>query len=94
MLAKDPYPAMFSLAASKAGQYSVVHSLHKQFEPEGVHCALIIIAGSVSDSSAGTNPRNIAQEAWKVYRQPKCAGSLEVVIDDPAFSDHVKNREK
>ncbi|KAH0172303.1 NAD(P)-binding protein, partial [Aureobasidium melanogenum] len=43
MLAKDPFPAMFSLAACKAGQYNLVHSLHKEYESKGVHCALVVV---------------------------------------------------
>jgi len=64
MLAKDPFPAMFSLAAGKAGQYSLVQSLHKEFEPKGVHCSLVIIGGSVSEDSKVTNPRNIGKETF------------------------------
>lgn len=94
MLAKDPFPAMFSLAACKAGQYNLVHSLHKEFEPKGVHCGVIIIAGTVSDASKVTNARNIAEETWTAFMQPKGTGKLEVVLEDPAFSEHVKNREK
>jgi short-subunit dehydrogenase len=94
MLAKDPFPAMFSLAASKAAQYSLVHSLHKEFEPKGVHCGLIVIGGTVSDDSKVTNARNIAQEAWNMSSQAKGKGSLEVMMTDPAYSKHVKNREQ
>ena len=94
MLAKDPFPAMFSLAASKAGQYSLVTSLHKEYEPRGVHCGLIIIGGTVSDDSKITNPRNIAEEAWKMFSQLSGKGELEVMLADPEYSDHVKNRER
>lgn len=94
MLAKDPFPAVFSLAACKAGQYSLVQSLHKEFEPKGVHCGLIVIGGFVADKSEVTNPRNIAEETWKMFDQPKGKGELEVVMMDPAFAEHVKNRGK
>lgn len=94
MLAKHPYPAMFSLATSKAGQYSLVQSLHKEFEPKGVHCGLIIIGGTVSDESKVTNARNIAQETWKMFSQPRGRGALEVVMEDPAYAEHVRNRER
>lgn len=94
MLAKDPFPAMFSLAASKAGQHSLVHSLHKEYESKGVHCSLIVIGGFVSQESKVTNPRNIAQEAWKVLDVPRGDGKLETIMMDPAFEQHTKNREK
>lgn len=68
-------------------------SLHKEFEPKGVHCGLIIIGGTVSDDSKVTNARNIAEEAWKMFRQEKGKGKLEIVLADPAYDDHVKNRE-
>lgn len=94
MLAKDPFPAMFSLASCKAGQYSLVNSLHKKFEPKGVHCGLAIIGGTVSDESKVTNARNIAEEILKMSMQEKGKGSLELVLSDPACDEHVKNREK
>lgn len=94
MLAKDPAPAMFSLAACKAGQYNLTHSLHKEFEPKGVHCGVIVIGGKVADESKVTNARNIAEEAWKLFSQPKGSGKFEVVMEDPAYLEHVKNRER
>jgi short-subunit dehydrogenase len=94
MLAKDPFPAMFSLAACKGGQYNLTHSLHKEFEPKGVHCALVVVGGSVNDESAVTNARNIAEETWEVFQQPKHHGKFETMLLDPAYLEHVKNREK
>lgn len=94
MLAKEAYPAMFSLATCKAAQYSLVQSLHKEFEPKGVHCALGIIAGKVSDDSKVTNARNIANEIWMLFKQPRGEGKLEVMIEDPAYLEHIKNRER
>lgn len=94
MLAKDPFPAMFSLAACKAGQYSLMHSLHKDFETKGVHCGVVIIGGTVSDESKVTNARNIAEEIWKMSREPKGRGKLEIMLSDPGYEDHIKNREK
>ena len=94
MLAKDPAPAMFSLAACKAGQYNFTHSLHKEFEPQGVHCALIVIGGKVADESEVTNARNIATRAWDIYGQKKGEGKLECVLMDPAYAVHVRSRER
>jgi len=94
MLAKDPFPAMFSLATCKGGQYNLARSLHKEFEPKGVHCALVIVGGSVKDESEVTNARNIAEETWKVFKKEKDDGKFETMILDPAYLEHVKNREK
>ena len=94
MLAKDPAPSMFSLAACKAGQHNLVTSLHKEFEPKGVHCSLIVIGGKVADSSKVTNARNIAEKAWATFSQPQAKGNSEVVLIDPAYAEHVKNRER
>ena len=94
MLGKDPAPPMFSLAACKAGQYNFTHSLYKEFEPKGVHCVVIVIGGKVSDNSKLTTPRNIAEEAWKASSQPKGKGELEVMMLDPAYAEHVKNRQR
>ena len=94
MLAKDPFPAMFSLASAKAGQYSLVHALHKEYEPKGVHCGLVVVGGTVDEKAAVTNPRNIGEETWDLFRQPQGDGQLELLLSDPAYDDHVKNREK
>lgn len=94
MLYKDPFPAMFSLAACKAAQYNLVHSLHKEYEPKGVHCGLIVVGGRVSDASKVTNARNCAEETWKLYDQPKGTGDLEVIMLDPDYLNHIKQREQ
>ena len=93
MLAKDPFPAMFSLATCKAGQYSLTRSLHKEYEPQGVHCGLVVIGGTVSEDSKVTNARNIANEIWTMSRQPQGKGKVEIILADPAYDEHVKNRE-
>ena len=94
MLAKDPFPAMFSLATCKEGQYSLVHSPHKEFEPKGVHCPLVVVGGAVKDVSVVTHARNIAEETWKVFKEPKHSGEFETLLLDPAYLEHVKNREQ
>lgn len=94
MLAKDPAPIRFSLALCKAGQYNLVTSLHKEFEPKGVHCTSIVIAGKVADEAKVTNARNIADKTWTVFSQPREKGDIEIVLMDPAFAEHVKQRNK
>lgn len=87
MLAKDPAPAMFSVAAAKAAQYSLTHSLHKEFG----HCAIITIAGTVAEDSVVTNPRTIAEACWDVLEGKR---GFEVLLEDPGFGEHVKARER
>lgn len=93
LLYKDPFPALFSLATCKAGQYNLVHSLHKEFEPKGVHVASIVVGGRVADDSEVTNARNVAEEAWKLY-SAKGDGKLDVTMLDPAYLEHIKKREQ
>ncbi|KAH0381473.1 NAD(P)-binding protein, partial [Aureobasidium melanogenum] len=94
MLAKDPFPAMFSLAACKAGQYNLVHSLHKEYEPKGVHCALVVVGGTVDEKMSVTNPRNIAQEIFELCGRPQGKGQLELVLMDPEYQKHIQRREQ
>lgn len=84
---------MFSRAAGKAGQYSLVQSLHKEFEPEGVHCSLVMIGGSVSKDPMATNPRNIGKEMFESFAKPQGKGKLEVVLQAD-WKNNVKSREK
>ena len=62
--------AMFSLAAGRAGQYGLVQSLHKGFEPKGVHSSLVIIGESVLKDSKVTNPRHIGKETLETFSKP------------------------
>ena len=71
-----------------------MQSLHKEFEPKGVHCSLVIIGGSVSEDSKVTNPRNIGKEMFETFSKPQGEGKLEVVLQGPDFENHVKNKEK
>lgn len=91
-LYKNPFPNLFSLSAGKAGQYNFVHSMHKEYQQQGVHCALIVVEGVVSDDAKVTTARNIAEEAWKLYEQPKEKGDLDVHIVDPDYAEQMKGR--
>ena len=92
MLSKDPFPGVFSLASCKAAQYNLVHSLHKEYEPQGIHCALNVVGGRVADESKITNARNVAEETWKLYSK-EGQGDVEVVMMDPDYLAHIKRRE-
>lgn len=54
----------------------------------------MIIGGTVSDESKITNARNIAEEIWEMSKVERKKGQLELMLTDPAYEEHVKNREK
>lgn len=72
----------------------MTHSLHKEFEPKGVHCSLLVVQGIVADESKVTNARNIAEEAWKLKDCPRGEGKLDVVMTDPDYVRRMKEREQ
>ena len=92
-LYKDPFPRLFSLATCKAAQFNLLTSLHKEYEPQGVHCAIVPVGGKVSDDAEVTNAANVAEELWKLYSQPKGQGQLCVEMLDPEYAKHIKSRE-
>lgn len=85
-LAKNPRQTHFSLAMAKAAQYNYVWSLHKEYTPQGVHCALIVVQGLVKDTAEVTTPRHIAEVTWDLAQQDKATGwDLDVDIIDPQY---------
>ncbi|THW35027.1 hypothetical protein D6C89_09738 [Aureobasidium pullulans] len=82
-LYKSPMPAMFSLSASKAAQYNLIESLHKEYSPNGIHTALVVVGGSVSDESLYCSPAVIAEKFWELYIQTQPIDfSVELVDPD------------
>lgn len=82
----------FSLASCKAAQYNLLHSLHKEYGPKGVHCAALVVEGKVSEEAQVTTPKNIALEAWKLFEEP-APGELDATIQDPDYLEWVKKVE-
>lgn len=87
-----PKPQQFSLASCKAAQYNLLHSLHKEYGPKGVHCAALVVEGKVSEEAQVTTPKNIALEAWKLFEEP-APGELDATIQDPEYLEWVKKVE-
>lgn len=85
-------PQQFSLASCKAAQYNLLHSLHKEYGPKGVHCAALVVEGKVSEEAQVTTPKNIALEAWKLFEEP-APGELDATIQDPDYLEWVKKVE-
>lgn len=89
---KKPTREKFSLASCKAAQYNLLHSLHKEYGPKGVHCAALVVEGKVSEEAQVTTPKNIALEAWKLFEEP-APGELDATIQDPDYLEWVKKVE-
>lgn len=88
----QPKKKQFSLASCKAAQYNLLHSLHKEYGPKGVHCAALVVEGKVSEEAQVTTPKNIALEAWKLFEEP-APGELDATIQDPDYLEWVKKVE-
>ena len=76
-------PKTTGFAAGKAAQRSLAQSLARQFWPEGVHTSLLIIDGGIADagsSDGGTklDPKDIADAAVAMTKQPASAWSFEI----------------
>ncbi|KAL6804858.1 NAD(P)-binding protein [Trichoderma sp. SZMC 28013] len=82
-LPETPETNLVSLSMSKAAQKNFTRSLRLEFEPKGVHVALLSVAGYVLDQNQRLNAKNIAQEAWNLYNQPKGSWTEDVRIEEP-----------
>ncbi|UKZ77059.1 putative secondary metabolism biosynthetic enzyme [Trichoderma virens FT-333] len=82
-LPETPEANLVSLSMSKAAQKNFTRSLRLEFEPKGVHVALLSVAGYVLDSNERLNAKNIAQEAWNLYNQPNGSWTEDVRIEEP-----------
>lgn len=79
-------PKTAGFAAAKAAQRSLAQSLARQYAPQGVHVALLIIDGTIDDAGtrAGSpeakrlRPEAIAEEAYHLVNQDSSAWSFEV----------------
>lgn len=74
-----PNPNYTSLSVGKAGLHNLAACLSKEYEPQGIHIAIVSVWGKVA---AGTryDPDLIAQEFWKLYAQPKRKWEREVQV--------------
>jgi NAD(P)-dependent dehydrogenase (short-subunit alcohol dehydrogenase family) len=65
-----PVPQVTSLSLGKAGVRALVELLDAQFGPSGVHVATVTIHGAVAPGTA-FDPDAIAEEYWRLHRQPR-----------------------
>jgi short-subunit dehydrogenase len=82
-LPETPETNLVSLSMSKAAQKNFTRSLRLEFEPKGVHVALLSVAGYVLENNQKLNPKNIAKEAWNLYTQPKGSWTEDIRIEEP-----------
>ncbi|GAC1523047.1 MAG: SDR family oxidoreductase [Polyangiales bacterium] len=75
-------PKTTAFAAAKAAQRSLTQSMARQFWPEGIHVALLIVDGAIGeagvDGGKQLDPRSIAVAARDLTRQPPSAWSFEI----------------
>lgn len=82
-LPEAPETNLVSLSMSKAAQKNFTRSLRMAYEPKGVHVAILTVAGYVTETNKYLNPRNIAQQAWNLYSQPKEGWTEDIRIEEP-----------
>ena len=80
-LYKEPVPQLASLSMVKSAQRSLVLSLNALHGKE-VHIALLSVGGVVKDDAPNLNATNIAEHAYKLYRQPRGSWEREIEIHE------------
>lgn len=77
-LALYPSARYVSLGMAKAALRNLAYSLHEELKPDGIHAAMVTIAGMVQ---VGTHfdPDLIAEKYWELYTQPQDAWETEII---------------
>ena len=78
-------PVTSAFAQAKAAQRSLAQSFARQFGPEGIHVALVIVDGMIGtdDQDADANalrPADIADTVYQLAKQPKSAWTFETDV--------------
>lgn len=76
--ALEPFPIGASLGAGKAAVRNLAGALAGELEPLGIHVATVTIAGTIARGSH-FDPDRIADEFWRLHRQPVGQWQREVV---------------
>jgi NAD(P)-dependent dehydrogenase (short-subunit alcohol dehydrogenase family) len=74
----DPDPQYTSLSPGKAGARAMVSLLDKQYGQDGVHVAVVTVAGPVEPGTA-FDPDDIAEHYWRLHCQPRGQWQREIV---------------
>ena len=80
-LYKEPLPQLVSLSMVKSAQRALVLSLNT-LHGKDVHIALLSVGGVVKDEALNLNATNIAEQAYKLYRQPRGSWEREIEIHE------------
>ena len=75
-------PIVVSLSMSKAGQQTLVLTLHEAFGKD-IHFGLVKACGLVGPEMPQLNPTNIANRAVALYEQEKGKWEVMTSIVDP-----------
>ncbi|KZM19324.1 uncharacterized protein EKO05_0002976 [Ascochyta rabiei] len=76
----DPVPQLISLSLVKGAQRTQMLSLNRAFSDTRVHCALVTVEGQVGPDNKVLSPRNIADEAFKLWQRSE---GVEVNLKEP-----------
>lgn len=80
-LYKEPVPQLVSLSMVKSAQRALVLSLNATHGKD-VHVALVSVGGVVHPDAPNLSPNNIAEQAYKLYKQPRESWEREVEIHE------------
>ncbi|MBI4911108.1 MAG: SDR family NAD(P)-dependent oxidoreductase [Acidobacteria bacterium] len=78
-LALKPHHKLASLSIGKGAVRTLALMLAEELEPEGIHVATVTVDGFVQPGTR-LDPDTIAEEFWKLHRQPPGAWTREVVL--------------
>lgn len=80
-LYKEPVPQLVSLSMVKSAQRALVLSLNATHGKD-VHIALLSVGGVVHPDNPNLSPVNIAEQAYKLYKQPRGSWEREIEIHE------------
>ncbi|KAL1585967.1 hypothetical protein WHR41_04779 [Cladosporium halotolerans] len=81
LLYKEPLPQLVSLSMVKSAQRALVLSLNAMHGKD-VHIGLLSVGGVVHPDAPNLSPLNIAEQAYKLYKQPRGSWEREIEIHE------------
>ena len=77
--AHEPNPNYVSLSAGKAALLNYGHNLAQEYEPKGIHVAVVNVFGKVAPGTR-YDPDFIAEKYWELHSQPREKWEREIQI--------------